>query len=48
MPDCRLTTIDRYGHMMHLGHYADVGVRLDEKGFTPNEEEAQAETKHKQ
>lgn len=30
-------TIDRYGHMMHLGHYSNVGARLDEKVFAPQE-----------
>ena len=43
------TTIDRYGHMMRLGHYADVGVRLDEKVFAVKEkEEVEEESKREQ
>ena len=41
------TTLDRYGHLMPLKNYAGVGVRLDEKVFSPGEEESEVSLEDK-
>ena len=41
------TTLDRYGHLMPLKNYAGVGVRLDEKIFSPQEAEKPDLSNHK-